>query len=238
MRLTRPRISFPSAVAGAAVALVLTSGVAYAVDEWTGANIVNGTILSADIKNDNLLSGDIKNATIIAADLADAAVSTAKLADGSVTSAKVLDDTEVGGGLGSTDLATNSVAQSEIATDGVGATEIQDNSIDAGEIVDFGLTNQDIGVLFAQVSATGVLDNSSGGVTVTKLTSAGNYEVDFGRNISSCAFNATIGPSGGGSSNGEVTVADRSGNTEAVFVDTNDTTGAAADRPFHLLVVC
>ncbi len=162
------------------------------------------------------------------------------LDDGAVTSAKVLDDSQAGGGLGPQDLATNAVAQAEIATDGVAATEIQNDSIDAGEIVDFGLSNQDIGVLFAEVSAAGVLDNSSGGVTVTKLASpAGNYEVDFGRNIALCTAVATIGLSGAGAPvAGEVYLADRSGNAEAVFVDTNTSDGTAGDRAFRLIVVC
>jgi hypothetical protein len=155
-----------------------------------------------------------------------------------VTSAEILDDNQVGGGLGSSDLATNSVAQAEIATDGVAATEIQDNSIDSGEIVDFQLSNQDIGVLFAEVSGAGVVDNSSGNVTVTKLAAAGQYEVDFARNITLCTAVATIGPAAGGSAVGEINVADRSGNTEAVFVDTNESSGTGADKPFRLIVVC
>ena len=152
----------------------------------------------------------------------------------------MLDDTQAGGGLGAADLAGNSVGQSEIATDGVAALEIQDNSIDSGEIVDFQLTNQDVGVLFAEVSAAAGLDNSSGGVTATRVgaVGAGTYEVDFGRNITACTAVATIGPAGGGSSTGEVNVADRGGNVEAVFVDTNTSAGAAADRPFRLVVVC
>ena len=122
------------------------------------------------------------------------------LADGAVTSANVLDDNQVGGGLSATDLAANSVGQSEIATDGVAALEIQDNSIDSGEIVDFQLTNQDVGVLFAEVSAAGTLDNSSGGVTTTKIgaVGTGTYEVDFARNITACTAVATIGEAGAG----------------------------------------
>ena len=168
-------------------------------------------------------------------------VGTSEVQDGAITSAKVLDDSQAGGGLGPQDLATNAVAQAEIATDGVAATEIQNNSIDAGEIVDFGLTNQDVGVLFAEVSATGVLDNHSGGVTVTKIGAAGTgqYEVDFGRNIALCTSVATVGLAGAGAPiAGEVYVADRSGNAEAVFVDTNTSAGAAADRAFRLVVVC
>jgi hypothetical protein len=153
----------------------------------------------------------------------------------------VLDDNQAGGGLGPQDLATNAVAQAEIATDGVAATEVQNDSIDSGEIVDFGLSNQDIGVLFAEVSATAVLDNHSGGVTVTRVgaVGAGQYEVDFGRTISTCTAVATMGLSGAGAPvAGEVYVADRSGNPEAVFVDTNTSAGAAADRAFRLVVVC
>lgn len=89
------------------------------------------------------------------------------------------------------------------------------------------------------MNANGTLANSSGGgVTVIKLSGAGNYEVDFARNVVNCAFTATVGPSGAGSALGEVNVADRSGNFEAVFVDTNDSNGTAADKPFSLIVVC
>ena len=101
--------------------------------------------------------------------------------------------------------------------------------------------NQDVGVLFAEVSATAALDNHSGGVTVTRIgaVGAGQYEVDFGRNIAQCTAVATIGLSGAGAPvAGEVYVADRSGNAEAVFVDTNTSAGAAADRAFRLVVVC
>jgi hypothetical protein len=96
-------------------------------------------------------------------------------------------------------------------------------------------------VLFAEVSAAGVLDTSSGGgVTVTKVGAAGTgqYEIDFARNVVTCTAVATIPPSGAGSASGEVNVADRSANAEAVFVDTNQSDGAAADKPFRLVLVC
>ena len=93
-------------------------------------------------------------------------MSNPKITDGAVTAAKVLDDDQAGGGLGAADLAADAVGASEIQTDAVQATEIADNTIDAGEIVDFGLSNQDVGVLFAQVNADGTVASSSGGVTV------------------------------------------------------------------------
>ena len=219
------------AVTGPKIRADAVNNTKLADDAVTSTEILDGSVTGADV-----LDGEIANA-----DLANGAVGTNKVQDGAINSSKVLDDNQTGGGLGPQDLATNAVAQAEIATDGVAATEIQNDSIDAGEIVDFGLTNQDVGVLFAEVSATAVLDNHSGGVAVTRVgaVGAGQYEVDFGRNIAQCTAVATIGLSGAGAPvAGEVYVADRSGNAEAVFVDTNTSAGAAADRAFRLVVVC
>jgi hypothetical protein len=214
----------------------------------TGAKIADGSITGVDIGLNSIGGGRlapnannstrIANGAVYSSDIQHGGVASVDLLDGAVTSADVLDDTQPGGGLSAADLAGDSVGFVEIQTDGVQASEIADNSIDAGEIVDFGLSNEDIGVLFAEVQANGTLDNASGGgVTVIRLAT-GNYEVDFSRNITACTAVATIGPSGGGSAPGELNVADRGGNGEAVFVDTNTSSGAAADLPFRLVVVC
>lgn len=91
---------------------------------------------------------------------------------------------------------------------------------------------------FAVVAANGTLTRGRGVAGVTKLGSTGNYAVEFDRNLSSCAFVATIGPGSAGSALGEVNVALRSGNDMAIFVDTNTSSGTAADLPFHLVVNC
>jgi hypothetical protein len=207
----------------------------------TSLKINNGSVLNAEIASNAVTSDKIADGAVAGADLADGSVGTGKLQDGSVTSAQVLDDINAGGGLGPQDLASSSVGSPEIATDAVAATEIQNDSIDSGEIVDFGLSNQDIGVLFAEVNSTGSLNNSSGGgVTVTKIGAAGSgtYEVDFARNIALCTAVATLGGATTTTFLGEVNVADRAGNNEAVFVDTNNSDGTAADKAFRLVVVC
>lgn len=169
----------------------------------------------------------------------DVSVELSDLAADSVNSSKVLDDTQPGGGLGSADLAANSVGQAEIATDGVGALEIANDSIDSGEIVDFQLSNQDVGVLFAQVNANGTLANSSGGGVTASRIALGQYEVDFARNISACAFVITQGEATAGGAPGAITgVTDRGGNVEAVFATIRTNDNAAADRAFQLVVVC
>jgi hypothetical protein len=91
---------------------------------------------------------------------------------------------------------------------------------------------------WAVVAGDGTLTRKNGAASVTKL-GAGDYEVVFGGNVTACAYNATLGS--GDTSDppaGEVGVAQRSGNANAVRVLTRDSAGAAADRPFHLTVNC
>ena len=253
MKSIFPRLGLPHLVVVLAVALVLGSGTAYAAKQITSKNIKNNTIKSVDVKDGNLTGTDVADASLSTADVLDGTLTGADVANSSLTGTDVQDGT-IGSAditdstittndvaadtLTAADLASSSVGSDEIATDAVNATEIANDSIDAGEVVDFGLSNQDIGVLFGQVSAAGVVNNSSGGVSAIKLAGPGAYEVDFGRTITNCAFFGTVGPAGGGSASGSVNVADRAGNDEAVFVNTDNSAGVNADLPFHLLVVC
>ena len=253
MKSIFPRLGLPHLVAVLAVALVLGSGTAYAAKQITSKSIKNNTIKSVDVKDGNLTGTDVADASLSTADVLDGTLTGADVANSSLTGTDVQDGT-IGSAditdstittndvaadtLTAADLASNSVGSDEIASDAVNATEVANDSIDAGEIVDFGLTNQDIGVLFAQVSAAGVLNNHSGGVSVTNIAGVGTYEVDFGRNISFCAFFGTVGGFDTTTASGSVNVADRAGNVEAVFVNTDNSAGANADLPFQLLVVC
>jgi hypothetical protein len=129
---------------------------------------------------------------------------------------------------GDLEIADNTITTFDIATD----------AIDSDEVLDFGLSNQDIGVLFAQVNANGTIANSSGGVSGIRI-GVGTYEVDFARDISLCAFVSTQGEAGVGSAGGAITgVTDRAGNAEGVFATTRDAAGALVDAAFQLVVVC
>ena len=253
----RSSCTYANVASSLALFLVVATGSAYAVNTVGSADIIDDSILSQDIKNggvaavdiglNSVTSSRIVNGTLLNADLApgavtgatilDGQVGTADLADNAVTTAKVLNES-----LDSADLADSSVGKSEIATDGVGEFEIENDAIDTGEIVDFGLSNQDVGVLFAEVNADGTLANSSGGgVTATKVgaVGAGTYEVDFAHTIANCTAVATLG---GATVTpvvpGEISVADRNLNPEAVFVGTATSAGVGADKPFRLVVVC
>ncbi len=141
-----------------------------------------------------------------------------------ITGANIID----GSIHGDIDIEDNTITTFDIATD----------AIDSDEVLDFGLSNQDIGVLFAQVNANGTIATSSGGVTGIRI-SAGAYEVDFARNISLCAYVSTQGEAGVGGASGAITgVTDRAGNAEAVFATTRDAAGTPTDFAFQLIVVC
>jgi hypothetical protein len=54
MRRIRPRLSYANVVASLALFLALSTGTAYAVNEWTGANIVDNSLTGADIREPTL----------------------------------------------------------------------------------------------------------------------------------------------------------------------------------------
>jgi hypothetical protein len=92
---------------------------------------------------------------------------------------------------------------------------------------------------FAVVRADGTTARGKG-VLSSLNVGPGSYEVIFNRNVTRCAFLATIGSAAasGTEPTGEVTTVRRVGTTNGVFLTTTDSTGAAADRGFHLLVAC
>lgn len=201
---------------GIAAVFIALGGTAHATHPG-GAD----TISTEDVINGQVRSVDIGNAQVGAAD--------------------VRDDTLAGGGLTAADLGPDSVASSEIQTDGVQATEIANNSIDSGEIVDFGLTNQDVGVLYAVVNNDGTLARSSGGVASAHIgtPTSGDYRVDFGRTVTTCAVGAVHGspgaqPIGAGLIGIQYDLSD----PQDVIVKLWNHEAVDSNGSFHLVVVC
>lgn len=93
--------------------------------------------------------------------------------------------------------------------------------------------------LFAVVNADGDLDRDFRAVSAQRLA-RGQYEVVFNRNVSRCAYVATIGDPGDDvvPPAGEISVAGRFGDDNAVFVATYNSNGSPANRGFHLAVHC
>jgi hypothetical protein len=155
------------------------------------------------------------------------------VAGGLITSAKIKNNT-----IKSIDVRNGALTGLDVTDSGLTGADVANNSLTGAKIADFSLSNQDVGVLFAQVNADGSIANSSGGVTGIH-NGTGTYEVDFHRDITSCAFVATQGEAGvGGATGAVVGVTDRAGNANAVFARIKDDAGTHVDRAFQLLVVC
>lgn len=160
-------------------------------------------------------------------------ITSAKIKDNTIQSVDVRDNT-----LKSRDVLDNSLASVDILNNSITGADVKDGSLTGADVADFSLSNQDVGVLFATVNDNGTIANSSGGVTGTDL-GTGIYEINFHRDVSQCAFTATVGDAAPGSTQGHVVSAtDRAGTPEAVFVRTSDSADTVVDEPFHLVVVC
>jgi hypothetical protein len=98
---------------------------------------------------------------------------------------------------------------------------------------------------FAVVAADGTLARSSsvpGPVTVEHTATTGIYEVNFNKNVSGCAYEATIGDTASTApAQGQISVSGdvNADSVDDVYVQTFDKTGVTlTDSPFHLTVTC
>jgi hypothetical protein len=108
------------------------------------------------------------------------------------------------------------------------------DGLDAEEIVQQARAN----VLRGTVTSAGVVQRESGVTGAGKL-GTGDYEVTFGRDVSGCTYQATIGSATATPApSGEVGAARREGNANAVRVTTFTSDGTPADRTFELTVNC
>lgn len=86
-----PKLSVPSALAGAAVVLVLSTGTAYAASQITSSDIKNNTIKSVDVRNNTLTGTDIKSNSVTSSDIVNKTLTGVDVKDGSLTGADVKD---------------------------------------------------------------------------------------------------------------------------------------------------
>ena len=225
-----------------ALFLVLSGGVAYAADTVFSSDIVDGEVKSVDIgtnqvrgvdvRNDTLAGGglegiDVADATLTGADMADESLAGVDVAEGGLTGADVADGSLVG----STEIGTNTLTGNEVGP----------NSIDTDEVVDFGLSNSDVGVLYAVVNSSGSLARSSGGIISAHLGGVGSgaYELDFGRTVTTCAGSATLGQPGAlPIGTGMIGIRYENDDPQDMTVHIHNSDGASSDGPFHLVVVC
>ncbi len=114
---------------------------------------------------------------------------------------------------------------------------VKSRHIDNGQVKDQDLNGP---TYWAVVDATPSVVRSGQGNTSAGNNGVGATTVDFDRNITDCAFEATIGQPGfeGIGDRGFINVTGAAGTTDSVFVVTESSAPAPADLPFHLAVHC
>lgn len=144
-------------------------------------------------------------------------------------------------GLGSA-VATTLVTSAGIKDKTIQNRDMASGAVDSRVVKDKSIASVDLApkarAAWAHVNAGGTLARSSGGVTAASLGVDGQYSVNFGRDVSQCAYVATI-DFGDSANEGEVSVAPSDGSANAVFVQTFLFSPAMdADLPFYLAVFC
>jgi hypothetical protein len=144
-------------------------------------------------------------------------------------------------GLGSA-VATTLVTSAGIKDHTIKNVDIASGAVDSRVVKDKSIVTADLApkarAAWAHVNGDGTLARSSGGVTSASLGVDGQYSVNFGRDVSNCAYVATIDYSDS-ANEGEVSVSPRDGTVNAVFVQTFPFSPAMdADLPFYLAVFC
>lgn len=95
-----------------------------------------------------------------------------------------------------------------------------------------------IALMAAAVNADGTLARGSGQTGSTKV-GTGDYEVDFGRDVTGCFYTVSTGaPSAASVLPGMIQAEPRGGTPNGVFVKNVDGSGAPADTAFYLTVLC
>jgi hypothetical protein len=98
-----------------------------------------------------------------------------------------------------------------------------------------------VGAFFADVGSTGVVEDSSPGVTASH-NATGKYAVIFPTAVASCGASATIGLNKNGgvrpASGGEIQADLSLGEPNTVRVQTFFADGTFDDSAFHLIVIC
>ena len=159
LKRLRSRLTYANVASSFALFIALTTGSAYAANEWTGANIVDSsltyvdiatnTIGSARILDNSLIAGDIAANAITASELADNAVDSPAVAADAIGASEISNDSidggeVVNGSLSGTDIVDNSLAAGDLAADSVGASELANNAVDSAAVLNDTLLARDL----------------------------------------------------------------------------------------------
>jgi hypothetical protein len=139
------------------------------------------------------------------------------------------------------DIASKTIKNRNMKPASINGKTIKDGSLTGADVADGSLEGADVGLYFAVLTDEGVLVRSSGGVVGSRITGGdpGRYQVDFNRDITQCAWTATVGAVTAGTSQGQAGTGLLAGTTDTVRVNTvSSDAGNPVNRPIHVTVVC
>ena len=132
------------------------------------------------------------------------------------------------------DIKNGALASRDVKPDSLGGVALKESTLGTvpGASVADGVARH------AVVTEAGVLARGRGVSSVAR-TSEGRYQVIFDRDVRGCVYLATIGDVGAAAPpQGEIATSSLSTNVNGVAVRTENSGGAATDRPFHLIAPC
>jgi hypothetical protein len=93
--------------------------------------------------------------------------------------------------------------------------------------------------LWAVINPDGTVARGSGTAAGTLREDTGTYDVFFDRDVSGCAYIASLGGADGGTPpDGTVGATNLIGESKALYVKVRNSGGTNANLPFHLAVLC
>ena len=129
------------------------------------------------------------------------------------------------------DIRNRSLASRDVKRNGLGGAAVSESKLGPVPSAE-GIVHQ------AAIGANGVVARGRG-VGSAARTGNGRYQVIFDRDVRSCAYLATVAdPGAANPPQGQVTAGALASNVNGVDIRTETSGGAAANKPFHLLVSC
>jgi hypothetical protein len=126
----RPR-SVYDVMAALAFFVALAGGTAYAANEWTGANVVDGSLTGADIKDGTVSGADVTNESLTTTDIKNFSLGNGDFLTGSVDSRAVTDNS-----LTNADIKDFSLGNGDFLTGSVDSRAVTDNSLTGSDIAE------------------------------------------------------------------------------------------------------
>jgi hypothetical protein len=158
----RPR-SVYDVMAAIACFGVLAGGTAYAANEWTGANIVDGSLTGQDVFDNTIGASDITNNSLTNADIQDFSLGNGDFLTGSVDSRVVTNNSLTG-----TDVADNSLTGTDINESTLNLPQTPTTATFAGNAAPV-----DLSASFTTIAAKSLPAGSWGIVATANTTASG-----------------------------------------------------------------